>query len=183
LNLFDFVRVYKADHSQPKQLSEAVKAIQDWKQHGWYDVSTGTAHSEPTKELLVRNLGDQPEILKQCREWIGDALEKYMADVDMPARVTKISNPRLNKYPTGTIMRRHADHIHSLFDGEEKGIPVLSFVGLINEEFLGGRFIVRDRQIDLKAGDVLVFPSCFLYPHEVTEVTEGERFSFVSWAY
>ena len=30
---------------------------------------------------------------------------------------------------------------------------------------------------------MILFPSCFMYPHEVTEVTKGERYSFISWAF
>ena len=30
-------------------------------------------------------------------------------------------------------MRQHHDHIHSLFDGNEKGIPVLSFILNLND--------------------------------------------------
>jgi hypothetical protein len=32
-------------------------------------------------------------------------------------------------------------------------------------------------------GDVIIFPSTFLYPHKVNEVKKGIRYSFVSWAW
>ena len=38
-------------------------------------------------------------------------------------------------------------------------------------------------EIRLKTGDILMFPSNFMYPHEVTECTKGTRYSFVSWAF
>jgi predicted 2-oxoglutarate/Fe(II)-dependent dioxygenase YbiX len=37
--------------------------------------------------------------------------------------------------------------------------------------------------IDLPKGSIMVFPSNFLYPHKVTEVTNGTRYSFVSWCW
>ena len=43
--------------------------------------------------------------------------------------------------------------------------------------------IVRDKEFDLKTGVIIIMPSCFMYPHEVTEVTKGTRHSFVSWAF
>ena len=81
-------------------------------------------------------------------------------------------------------MALHCDHIHSLFPGEPKGIPILSIVGVLNENYKGGKFIMfKNKEIKLLQGDVIVFPSNFLFPHKVTEVKSGERFSFVSWAY
>ena len=29
----------------------------------------------------------------------------------------------------------HADHIHSMFDGEKKGIPILSVLGVLNDDY------------------------------------------------
>ena len=40
---------------------------------------------------------------------------------------------RFNKYIKGTQMRTHYDHIQSMFDGTMKGIPILSIVGLLND--------------------------------------------------
>tara|TARA_R110002094_G_C4832487_1_gene205553 strand:- start:489 stop:620 length:132 start_codon:yes stop_codon:yes gene_type:complete len=40
-----------------------------------------------------------------------------------------------------------------------------------------------DYEIKIEAGDLLLFPSVFLYPHKVEPVTKGERYSFVSWAW
>jgi predicted 2-oxoglutarate/Fe(II)-dependent dioxygenase YbiX len=49
---------------------------------------------------------------------------------------------------------------------------------------MGGELIFfGDTKYDFGAGDVLVFPSNFMFPHSVDTVTEGERYSFVSWVY
>ena len=40
-----------------------------------------------------------------------------------------------------------------------------------------------DTEIHLEVGDLLIFPSNFLYPHKVNMVTEGTRHSFVSWVW
>ena len=91
---------------------------------------------------------------------------------------------RFNKYPEGSEMLGHCDHIHIMFDGVKKGIPVLSIVGLLNTDFEGGKFILfDDYNVELSSGDILIFPSNFLYPHRVEKVLKGSRHSFVSWAY
>ena len=37
--------------------------------------------------------------------------------------------------------------------------------------------------VPVETGDILLFPSNFMYPHEVRETTKGTRYSFVSWAF
>ena len=81
-------------------------------------------------------------------------------------------------------MASHCDHIHSLFDGERKGIPILSVLGLLNDNFEGGDFIFfDDYKIKFNKGDIIIFPSIFLYPHRVAPVTKGTRDTFVSWVW
>ena len=81
-------------------------------------------------------------------------------------------------------MRLHQDHIHSLFDGKEKGIPVLSLVGNLNDDYDGANlYFWDDNIVPLGAGDIVLFPSLFMYPHGVTEATRGNRYSFVSWTW
>ena len=88
------------------------------------------------------------------------------------------------KYNEGHKMAQHCDHISSLFDGKVKGIPMLSIVGQLNEDFEGGEFVMwGEKVIEFKSGDLIVFPSNFMYPHRVEPVTSGTRYSYVSWAY
>ena len=39
------------------------------------------------------------------------------------------------------------------------------------------------KKIDFKKGDVLVFPSSFMFPHKVNLVKKGTRYSAISWAW
>ena len=41
----------------------------------------------------------------------------------------------------------------------------------------------EEKEIKLKKGDIVVFPSVFMYPHRVDRITEGVRDSFVSWVW
>ena len=91
---------------------------------------------------------------------------------------------RFNRYSSGQTMKNHCDHIHSMFDGKRKGIPILSIIGILNDDYEGGELIMfEDKKIDTKKGDLLIFPSNFLYPHKVTPVTKGVRYSYVSWVW
>lgn len=91
---------------------------------------------------------------------------------------------RFNKYDVNTQMAEHCDHIHDMFDGQRKGIPILSIVGVMNEDYQGGEFIMwQDTEIELHTGDLMIFPSNFLYPHKVQEISQGTRYSVVSWTW
>ncbi len=91
---------------------------------------------------------------------------------------------RYNIYKERTKMANHCDHIHSIFDGEVKGVPILSMVGLLNDKFKGGNLVMwGDYKVPLVPGSIVVFPSNFMFPHQVTEITNGVRYSFVSWGW
>lgn len=97
----------------------------------------------------------------------------------------EISTVRFNKYPAGAGMSRHYDHIKEAFDRGGKGVPLVSIVGQLSnsEDYEGCNFICRGKIIPLEAGDIVMFPSNFMYPHRVSECTKGTRYSFVCWAY
>ena len=84
-------------------------------------------------------------------------------------------------------MDYHVDHIHSIFDndyGVTKGVPILSIVGVLNNDFEGGAFTMfDDYEINLDMGDVVLFPSSFVFPHKVNTIEKGTRYSFVSWVF
>ena len=37
--------------------------------------------------------------------------------------------------------------------------------------------------IPLKQGELLIFPSNFMFPHKVEPVTKGTRYSYISWVW
>ena len=91
---------------------------------------------------------------------------------------------RFNRYEKNKKMAEHCDHIHTMFDGKIKGIPTLSVLGILNDNYKGGEFIMfQNKVIKLKQGDLLIFPSNFLFPHKVEPVSEGIRYSYISWVY
>jgi len=161
----------------------------EWQRNSWYDNASDRTYSEEDAESdalfatadLVGLL--HPAIERAARTYIDRFA--YKDSLRTSQIMSRFSNLRFNRYRPGQVMRKHHDHIHAIFDGNEKGIPVLSFVGNLNEDYDGGELAFFDGQtrVALKAGDICMFPSCFLYPHEVLEVTQGERFSFALWGW
>ena len=183
----DYIMVVNAI---PKELCEALIDecnTKIWEKHKWNNYAAGTFESEPTKELDVMPCTKEQQA--KITPYLVKALGEYQEKNSTPGEKTqgpwlsKFSPIRFNRYPVGTMMREHYDHIHSIFDGKMKGVPLVSIVGNLNEDYEGSEFHCRDKEIKLKTGDILMFPSNFMYPHEVTECTKGTRYSFVSWAF
>ena len=159
----------------------------EWKKHTWNNYTTGENTAESTKELDVMPCTQEQQ--DKITPYLIKALENYQVKYSWPGEKTrppwlsKFSPMRINKYEVGNTMRVHYDTIHDIFDGKRKGIPIISIVGNLNEDYEGAEFMLRDKEIKLKTGDILLFPSGIVYPHMVKETIKGIRYSFVSWAF
>jgi predicted 2-oxoglutarate/Fe(II)-dependent dioxygenase YbiX len=53
----------------------------------------------------------------------------------------------------------------------------------LNDDFEGGEFVFFNKELKykLEKGDAIMFPSNFMYPHEVMPVTQGTRYSIITW--
>ena len=61
-------------------------------------------------------------------------------------------------------MKNHCDHIQTQFDGKRNGIPILSIIGILNDDYEGGDLVMfGDKKIGTKKGDLIIFPSYFLF--------------------
>ena len=152
-----------------------------WSSHLW-SRNGKDQFSYPTKELDV--LESTPDLEDILNPLISLSVKYYNDFIgsEKVSQVTCFSPVRFNRYQKGQTMRIHCDHIKTLFEGEVKGIPVLSIIINFNDDYKGGDLIFwDDYKVDLGEGDVVVFPSLFLFPHRIEEVTENIRYSGVAW--
>ena len=185
-NLEDYVmRVPTLEKDVCEKIVNTIKEYQ-WNQHTFisaddvinygYQKSPGDTLKNTSQDKIIidslhSSIGKYVETIggEYFYNWQGYTSVKYM------------------RYKAGNLMEKHADHIHSIFQndyGIPKGIPILSCIGVLNDDYEGGEIeMFEDTKIDLEAGEVLIFPSVFLYPHKVCEITKGTRYSFVSWVY
>ena len=91
-------------------------------------------------------------------------------------KIEEDSGYELLKYPEGCFYVEHTDS----FKARPRAISC-SFI--LNDDFEGGEFAFFNKELKykLKKGDALMFPSNFMYPHEVMPVTKGTRYSIVTW--
>ena len=159
-----------------------------WEQHTYTHSKTLKVKQKNGDKELDVCYGENLTYTKKLTDLTWKALEKYILVDKIGGNKFRswsgFSQIRFNRYNKDQIMSQHIDHIVSLFPGNPKGIPILSIVSLLNDNYQGGEFIMfDDYEIKLKAGDLLIFPSVFLYPHLVKPVTKGIRYAFVSWCY
>lgn len=183
-NLRDFVKVYNdwfSKEERRKKIAELKKS--KWEQHTFATYDESNLNLSGDKELNTSycDAFDNKYIMQ--RLW--DGYYKYVEDLGLPYfnSWAGFSQVRYNRYQPGQTMALHCDHIRTLFDGQRRGIPILSAVGLLNDNYKGGEFIMWEEEITLKAGDLLVFPSVFMFPHLVKPVESGTRYSLVSWSW
>ena len=160
----------------------------EWRPHTWYNAQANSFGSEETMELDVQSITPElQQLLTPIMIQAGAAYNQkyaYLHCEKTQQIMNKFSAIRFNRYGSGQIMRQHHDHIHSLFDGNEKGIPVLSFILNLNDDYEGADlFFWENHIVPLGKGDIIMFPSLFLFPHGVTEAKKGKRYSAVSWAW
>jgi predicted 2-oxoglutarate/Fe(II)-dependent dioxygenase YbiX len=157
MDIRNFIKVYNVI---PADLCN--KIIQEygsddaWKTHEWYTSVEDKKESRHNKELDV--LFDKD--LNSLEPYIGQALMSYYAELNINHLVSYHSKVRLNKYSKGKIMSEHTDLIRR---NKQDGIPVLTFLGMLNDNYKGGQFLMNGEVIEVKQGDIIMFPSTVIH--------------------
>lgn len=187
MNVKDYVKIYDnfLDLDFCKTIVNEIE-LNSWEKHSFYR-SFSDEYISYDDDLAVSYSESENGITVGKKIW--SAIEQYILKDFSECSpwfngwggYTKV---RFNKYDVGTKMALHCDHINSMFDGNRKGIPTLSVLGALNDDYEGGDLIFwNSEKIELKAGQIMLFPSNFMYPHTVTTVTKGTRYSYVSWVW
>jgi hypothetical protein len=114
------------------------------------------------------------------------ALWQDLYDVKLPvvqdySRMYNINNLKyweafnFIKYGPGQHFREHHDHGFSYN-------CTVSLVAYPNDDYEGGELFFRLQNLKVKAdaGDLFIFPSNFMYPHQAMPVTSGTKYSIVT---
>ena len=83
----------------------------------------------------------------------------------------------LLKYDVGDFYKIHADY------SPENKPRIISCIVCLNDEYTGGEisFLNKKKIFNLNKGDVLLFPSNFMFPHEVSPILSGTSYSIATW--
>lgn len=120
-----------------------------------------------------------PEIRKLLDDRLykvaNEVIRKYN-DIFPLSQIEEDSGYDLLKYEVGQFYRQHTDSY-------KKHPRAVSCSFALNDDFGGGEFAFFDRELiyNLKKGSVIMFPSNFMYPHEIMPVIKGTRYSIITW--
>lgn len=128
-----------------------------------------------SQPFVIQNNNNRFKIDQELFESVAKCIEEYNK-LFKHCSIQEDTGYELLKYNEGGFYIQHTDSFLQA--------PRLVTASLfLNDDYEGGEFAFFDRQLKYKLnkGDVLMFPSTFMYPHEVMPVTKGTRYSIVTW--
>ena len=128
------------------------------------------------EEVWIKNGNLYYNDVKAAFEYV---IKKYSEAHPLFA-VQHITDFRINRYVEDGFMSSHVDNIHHSH-GQQYGYPQASILLFLNDDYKGGEFVVADKWYHPTRGSAIVFPSNFMFPHEVKIVTKGVRWSILAW--
>jgi hypothetical protein len=106
-------------------------------------------------------------------------VETYLVEQEGNCWVTYDAGYELLRYQPGGYYNFHTD-----CGSAGHNYRTLSIILNLSkaEDYEGGELEFKGGPTySLNQGDVVIFPSNFLYPHRITPITEGTRYSIVTW--
>lgn len=106
---------------------------------------------------------------------VSKALQYYTDDFEN-LNIQSDTGYDLLQYNEGQFYEEHIDS----FKQQNR---TLSCSLMLNDDYEGGEFSFFKRKLKfkLKKGSVIMFPSNFMFPHEILPVEKGTRYSIVTW--
>jgi predicted 2-oxoglutarate/Fe(II)-dependent dioxygenase YbiX len=138
-------------------------------------IRSATSILMSTDEVIDINKDTRKQLDTEMFSYAGNAIKKYIDKFPF-AQIEHDSGYELLRYEEGQFYSQHTDS----FNLQPRAISC-SFA--LNDDYEGGDFAFFDRQITyrLNKGSAILFPSNFMYPHEILPVTKGTRYSIVTW--
>ena len=180
--LEEYIKIY--DSAVSDELCDLV--LKEYKESGlWHKTAIQGGVDESARNcqrilisvpsVIGQNSGKRSFIDQQLFFSVEKIINKYNREFPT-CLIDRDSGYELLRYETGQFYKQHVDS----FAGEPRAVSCsLS----LNDCYDGGEFAFSNREllIKLPKGSALVFPSNFMYPHEVLPVTRGTRYAIVTW--
>lgn len=125
--------------------------------------------------VIEKNFEKRKRIDDKIHEAVRKVIDNYM-NIHNDFKIDIDTGYGLLRYNEGEFYIEHTDS----FKKEQRS---LSCSFQLNEDYVGGEFAFFKREMMIRSskGSAIVFPSNFMYPHEVMPVIEGTRYSIITW--
>jgi hypothetical protein len=183
-NLTDYIKIFES--IIPDELCDTI--INEYKESPlWKDAllasagvldkatrSNSVIGLPPVK--IVDGCETPTDIDRSLFECAGRAIKNYI-EIFPNLTIVQDSGYELLRYE---IDQHYSQHCDFFLNG---GVRSISCSFILNDDYEGGEFGFFDREIThkLSKGSAIMFPSNFMYPHEIMPVTQGTRYSIITW--
>jgi hypothetical protein len=181
-NINDYIVVF--DEVITHNLCEAI--LTEYKESkDWIPAITGDYKTDAERQcdtigisfdsIIQKNPKVRAKLDKYVFASAGFVIKKYNEKFPL-ALIQEDSGYDLLKYEVGNFYKTHTDS----FKARPRAVSC-SFI--LNDDYEGGEFAFFNREVvyKLKKGSCIMFPSNFMYPHEIMPVTSGTRYSIITW--
>lgn len=129
-------------------------------------------------ESLARNQAVRKELDNKVLGALYMAAKSYFEQFPR-AICNRDSGYELLRYREGGFFKEHVDRSAAVNDRQ------VSFSFALNDNYEGGEFKFAgcDTLYRVPRGSCIVFPSNFVFPHQILPVTSGTRYSVVTWMF
>ena len=148
-----------------------------------YGQQTKNKQTRTTDSCAFFNIGASSKTMiywaNKFKYVFAQKIKEYMTITNTKSNST-INDIQLLKYKEGGFYKEHVDHCPNAPRN-------LSFIYLVNDDYEGGELVFKlpygkNISVEVNKNKLLIWPSNFLYPHQVNPVKKGEKYSLVSWA-
>lgn len=153
-----------------KQLMEMATEEEGWQPPRIRNGEIDTSIRDCNLKFFTKHAVLDAEVYKV----ISEAAQRYVSHYPYLA-LSKDEGYAVLRYREGQHYREHVDMM------DKPRVVACSLI--LNDDYEGGEVTFFDGTFTpvVKAGDVLMWPSNFMYPHAVNKVTQGVRYSLVTW--
>ena len=122
---------------------------------------------------------DNNELNEELYKQIDGCLRKYQEIFPEVSIQSNESGYIFLKYTNGCYYKEHIDQATNMIQ------RTLTIIIVLNDEYEGGElaFFHGTYVLSLKKNTLIIFPSNFIFPHQIFEITNGIRYSIVTWVY
>ena len=139
------------------------------------DIRSATTILLSTDQVINLNFETRKQLDNDLFNCASKAIQLYNQKFDK-AHIERDSGYELLRYKENQFYTQHTDSYT-----ENPRAVSCSFA--LNDDFEGGEwgFFDRKKVLNVPKGSAIMFPSNFMYPHEIMPVTKGVRYSVITW--
>ena len=182
-NINDYIVVFEdvMTHSLCDAILEEFSNEEEWQKTvvGGGEVNDKIRTAETVVISYPHVIEKNPKVRQKLDKYVfasaGLTIQKYNEKFPL-CHIEEDSGYELLRYKEGQFYTEHTDS----FKARPRAVSC-SFA--LNDDYEGGEWGFFDREMVIKApkGSAVLFPSNFMYPHEIMPVTKGIRYSIITW--